>query len=57
MSYSVRFRHTSGADVGPFPFSSGSSILELKERLLTEWPAGERALGSWRLSEDSEENR
>lgn len=37
-TYAVRFRHTSGIDIGPFPFSSSSSILELKERLLQEWP-------------------
>ena len=44
-TYSVRFRHPSGADVGPFTFSGGSSIAVLKERLLQEWPAGGRARG------------
>ncbi len=37
---SLRFRHTQG-DVGPFKFGSDTSVLGVKERLVTEWPTSE----------------
>ena len=37
---SLRFRHTQG-DVGPLKFGSDTSVLGVKERLVTEWPTSE----------------
>ncbi|GAB4813495.1 hypothetical protein N2152v2_000541 [Parachlorella kessleri] len=35
--YDIRFRHTAG-DVGPLKFAASSTVQEIKERLLVEWP-------------------
>ena len=40
-SYQIRFRHTQG-DIGPFSFGLGASVDDLKQKLLAEWPTGER---------------
>ena len=39
----VRFRHSAG-DLGPLLFSNTANIQSVKERLLSEWPRGERLL-------------
>lgn len=33
----IRFRHTSG-DVGPFVYSDATTVQQLKEKLLADWP-------------------
>ncbi len=38
-SLDIRFRHP-GGDLGPFSFETNVNVLNLKERLLSEWPTG-----------------
>ena len=46
----VRFRHTTGTDIGPYNFQDSATVQQVKEKLLSEWPKGARATGflpSW----------
>ena len=38
----LRFRHT-GGDIGPSTFPDSTTIQQIKEKLVAEWPAGEVA--------------
>ena len=37
---SLRFRHQNG-DVGPFSFSTSTTLQAVKQKVLAEWPKGE----------------
>ncbi|KMT09651.1 hypothetical protein BVRB_6g131030 [Beta vulgaris subsp. vulgaris] len=34
----VKFRLYDGSDIGPFRYSPGSTVAQLKERIVAEWP-------------------
>ncbi|CAO2827535.1 unnamed protein product [Amaranthus hypochondriacus] len=34
----VKFRLYDGSDIGPFKYSPGSTVAQLKERIVAEWP-------------------
>ena len=36
----IKFRLYDGSDIGPFRYSSASTIEMLKERIVSEWPKG-----------------
>ncbi|KAF8061934.1 MUB3 [Scenedesmus sp. PABB004] len=35
----IRFRHSSGTDLGPFPFDEAASIAAVKELVFARWPS------------------
>lgn len=36
----IKFRLYDGSDIGPFRYSSASTVEMLKERIVSEWPKG-----------------
>ncbi|XP_057517194.1 membrane-anchored ubiquitin-fold protein 3-like isoform X2 [Amaranthus tricolor] len=40
----IKFRLYDGSDIGPFRYSSTSTIEMLKERIVSEWPKGKTVL-------------
>ncbi|CAO2818300.1 unnamed protein product [Amaranthus hypochondriacus] len=40
----IKFRLYDGSDIGPFRYSSASTIEMLKERIVSEWPKGKTVL-------------
>ncbi|GMH23458.1 hypothetical protein Nepgr_025301 [Nepenthes gracilis] len=40
----IKFRLYDGSDIGPFRYSSASTIETLKERIVFEWPKGKTVL-------------
>jgi hypothetical protein len=38
----IRFRHSSGTDIGPFSFEDGNTIQSVKSVVFQRWPTGER---------------
>ena len=36
----VKFRLYDGSDMGPFKYSPGSTVAQLKEKIVAEWPKG-----------------
>ncbi|KAK9668937.1 hypothetical protein RND81_13G097000 [Saponaria officinalis] len=40
----IKFRLYDGSDIGPFRYSSASTVDMLKERIVSEWPKGKTVL-------------
>ncbi|KAL2935776.1 Membrane-anchored ubiquitin-fold protein 3 [Bienertia sinuspersici] len=40
----IKFRLYDGSDIGPFRYSSASTIEMLKERIISEWPKGKSVI-------------
>lgn len=38
----LKFRLYDGSDIGPFRYSPASTVAMLKERIVAEWPKGQR---------------
>lgn len=36
----LKFRLYDGTDIGPFRYSTASTVAMLKERIISEWPKG-----------------
>lgn len=37
----IKFRLSDGSDIGPFQYSSASTVQMLKERIILDWPKGQ----------------
>lgn len=38
----LKFRIYDGSDIGPFRYSPASTVAMVKERIVTDWPKGQR---------------
>lgn len=38
----LKFRIYDGSDIGPFRYSPASTVAMVKERIVSEWPKGQR---------------
>lgn len=38
----LKFRIYDGSDIGPFRYSPASTVAMVKEKIVTEWPKGQR---------------
>ncbi|KAM1207673.1 hypothetical protein COP2_008484 [Malus domestica] len=44
----IKFRLYDGTDIGPFSYSSASTVDMLKQRVVSDWPKGEGKKKWWR---------
>lgn len=40
----LKFRLYDGSDIGPIRYSSSATVAMVKERIISEWPKGDRSL-------------